>query len=106
MMTDFRISVMHSEINFHLKATLNLIRCAFPDGIDVESYFPLLALLEEEMSDRSLAETIAYCTKKDYSEVLNDIYAVKSTSIPSDEAINIVKSRLLACGYDEWLNED
>ena len=95
---------MQSIIASHLKSTYELIKCSFPDGINRSSYFPLLALLEEEMSDRNLAETIAYCTKKEYSEVLNDIYAVKSTSVPSDEAINIVKSRLLACGYDEWSN--
>ena len=55
------------------------------------------------MSDRNLARTVAYCTKRDYEEVLNDIYAVKSISIPSAEAIDRVKTRLIACGYEEWL---
>ncbi|WP_019503797.1 DUF3349 domain-containing protein [Pleurocapsa sp. PCC 7319] len=97
---------MSNTIAHHLKNTHELINRTFPDGIDRESYFPLLALLESEMSDRNLAGTIAYYTKRDYSEILNDIYAVKSTSIPSTEAINKVKTRLLACGYEEWLNEE
>lgn len=97
---------MQSTIAPHLKSTYELINSAFPEGLSTESYFPLLALLESEMSDRNLAETIAYYTKRDYSEILNDIYAVKSTSIPSTEAINKVKTRLLACGYEEWLNEE
>lgn len=58
------------------------------------------------MSDRNLAETIAYYTERVTSEILNDIYAVKSTFIPSTEAMNKVKTRLLACGYEEWLNEE
>lgn len=89
----------------YIKSSYELIKSAFPEGLNIESYFPLLALLEEEMSDRNLAETIAYCTKRDYSEVLNDIYAVKSISIPSAKAVDEVKTRLLACGYEEWLNE-
>jgi hypothetical protein len=97
---------MSIEIASHLKSTYELINRAFPDGIDTESYFPLLALLESEMSDRNLAETIAYYTKRDYSKILNDIYAVKSTSIPQCEVINKIKTRLLACGYEEWLNEE
>lgn len=93
-------------IALYLKSTYELINRTFPNGIDTESYFPLLALLELEMSDRNLAKTIAYCRKKDYSEILNDIYAVKSTSIPSAEAIKKVKTRLIACGYEEWLDEE
>ena len=97
---------MSNAIAPHLKSTCELIDRAFPDGVDTESYFPLLALLESEMSDRNLAETIAYFTKRDYEEVLNDTYAVKSLSIPSAEAIDRVKTRLIACGYEEWLNEE
>lgn len=97
---------MQSTIAPHLKSTYKLINCAFPEGLSTENYFPLLALLEPQMSDRNLAETIAYFTKRDYSEILNDIYAVKSTSVPSTEAMNKVKNRLLACGYEVWLNEE
>lgn len=97
---------MRNEIAIHLKATQNLINYAFPDGIDTESYLPLLALLGSEMSDHNLAEAIACYTNKDYSKILNDVYAIKSTAIPSIEAIDLVKSRLLACSYNEWLNED
>ncbi len=99
-----KISIIKNTIALHLKSIYELINRAFPQGISIESYFPLLTLLEPQMSDRNLAETIAYYKKIDYSEVLNDIYAVKSTSIPSTEAINKVKTRLQACGCEEWLN--
>lgn len=35
----------------YLRSTYNLIKSAFPNGIDAETYYPLLALLYEEMSD-------------------------------------------------------
>ncbi|MEM8829182.1 MAG: DUF3349 domain-containing protein [Cyanobacteria bacterium P01_G01_bin.19] len=96
---------MQSTIAPHLRSTYELIRSSFPDGIDRDSYLPLLAILEQDMSDRNLAETISYYTKQDYSKVLNDVWAAQSTSIPSPESLERVKTRLLACGYEEWLNE-
>ncbi len=86
--------------------TYKLIQCAFPDGIDSESYLPLLALLSDEMSHRSLAQVIAHYTGKDYYIVLNDVYGMRSTDVPLSNAIDKVKQRLLSCGYEEWLKEE
>jgi hypothetical protein len=90
----------------HLQSTYKLIQNAFPKGIESQSYLPLLALLSEEMSDRNLAEVIAYYSGKDYSLVLNDIYCVQSTDIPTSEAIANLKEKLLVCGYEQWLEEE
>lgn len=90
----------------YLLSTYKLIQCAFPDGIDSEYYFPLLALLYNEMSDRCLAQVISQYTGQDYYIVLNDVYGVGSTNVPSPEAIVKVKQRLLACGYEKWLKEE
>lgn len=95
---------MQVTIASHLQSTYQLIKCAFPNGIESQVYLPLLALLYDEMSDRNLAEVVACYTGKDYGVVLNDMYRV-STDIPSAEAITKVKQRLLACGYEDWLEE-
>lgn len=56
------------------------------------------------MSDRNLAEVVAYYTGKDYSLVLNDVYSVKSTESEL-EAVAKVRRRLLPCDYEDWLEE-
>jgi hypothetical protein len=85
--------------------TYKLIQNAFPKGIESQSYLPLLSLLSEEMSDRNLAEVVAYYSGKDYSVVLNDVYRVQSIDVPTSEAIANLKERLLVCGYKQWLEE-
>ncbi|MEG3848973.1 DUF3349 domain-containing protein [Microcoleus sp. herbarium19] len=89
----------------YLSSTYKLIQRAFPDGIKEEDYFPLLALLYDEISDRNLAEVMAHSTGKDYSIVLNDVYSVGSTYAPDAKAIAKLKKHLLGCGYAEWLEE-
>ncbi|MBE9207238.1 DUF3349 domain-containing protein [Nostoc sp. LEGE 06077] len=96
---------MQITIPPHLQSTYQLIKCAFPDGIEAENYEPLLAILSEEMSDRNVAEVIAYYVGKDYSVILNDVYRVQSIDIPKAEAINNLKTLLLSCGYQNWLDE-
>lgn len=96
---------MQSIVSPYLLSTYRLINCTFPDGIESEAYFPLLALLYDEMSDRNLAEIVAECTGKDYSVVLNDVYRVKYTNVPEPEAIDKVRRRLLPCGYEKWLEQ-
>lgn len=98
---------MQATIAPYLLSTYKLIQLAFADGVDSESYLPLLALLADDMSDRCLAQVIAEYTGKDYYMILNDIYRVKSITYSSrPEDIADVKSRLLICGYEEWLKED
>ncbi|QYX32207.1 DUF3349 domain-containing protein [Sphaerospermopsis torques-reginae] len=96
---------MQITISPHLQSTYKLIQCAFPKGIESQNYLPLLALLSEEMSDRNLAEVVANYSSKEYSVVLNDIYRVQSIDIPTTEAIDNLKERLLICGYEQWLEE-
>ncbi|WP_413172391.1 DUF3349 domain-containing protein [Anabaena azotica] len=97
---------MQITISPHLQSTYKLIQCAFPKGIEPQSYLPLLALLSEEMSDRNLAEVVAYYSGKDYSVVLNDVYRVQSIDVPTSEAIDNLKERLLVCGYEQWVEEE
>ncbi|MDD1419498.1 DUF3349 domain-containing protein [Dolichospermum sp. ST_sed1] len=107
MLTNLIVIVAHPMITDkeNLQSTYKLIQCAFPKGIESQYYLPLLSLLSEEMSDRNLAEVVAYYSVKDYSVVFNDVYRVQSVDIPTSEAIANLKERLLICGYEQWLEE-
>jgi hypothetical protein len=53
---------MQKTIPAHLVSTYQLLECAFPVGIEEQEYLPLLSILYEQMSDRSLAQVIAEFT--------------------------------------------
>ncbi|GFE68140.1 DUF3349 domain-containing protein [Chroococcus sp. FPU101] len=89
-------------------STYQLLQCAFPKGIEDQEYFPLLSILYEQMSDRSLARVIAEFTEKEYHSVLNDLYQVGSaeTFFPVvEEVLDSVKQKLIYCDYEKWLLE-
>ena len=90
----------------HLESSLTLLQKAFPKGISEEEYFTLLDLLYEDFSDRNLAELISYFHKKEYSEVMNDIYSSQSTKKPLKQSVNTLKERMKPFGYDEWKQEE
>lgn len=69
---------MQKTIPAHLVSTYQLLQCAFPQGIEEQEYLPLLSILYEEMSDRSLAQVISEFIGKEYPAVLNDVYRVIS----------------------------
>jgi antitoxin component HigA of HigAB toxin-antitoxin module len=89
----------------YLESTRDLIQRTFPYGIDNDAYLPLLTLLEPELSDRNLAIVIASLTNKEYSQVLNDIYHVKSHPLNNPEQIEVVRSLLDENGLTTWLEQ-
>ena len=93
---------MQKIVPVHLASTYQLLQCAFPSGIDEREYLPLLAVLYEHMSDRSLAQVIAECFGRDYYVVLNDVYRVGAEAQSSD-VTELVKKKLIACDYEKWL---
>lgn len=100
---------MQKTIPAHLVSTYQLLQCAFPQGIEEQEYFPLLTILYEEMSDRSLAQVIADFTGKGYPAVLNDVYRVGAAEAFSSSAVeevrDSVKQKLIRCDYEKWLLE-
>ena len=90
----------------HLFSTHQMVKRAFPKGIEEEAYLPLLALLSETMSIRNLAEVIARVSGRETSIVFHDILRAQSTDIPNPETLNKIKQRLLQCGYQDWLREE
>lgn len=99
---------MQKTIPAHLVKTYQLLQCAFPQGIEEQEYLPLLSILYEQMSDRSLAQVIAEFTGKEYPAALNDVYRVGAAeTFPSrvEEVLNSVKQKLMCCDYGKWLIE-
>ena len=95
-----------TTITPYLQTTQELIQRAFPHGIQSDVYFPLLTILEPELSDRNLASVIAALTDKEYSQVLNDIYQVKSHPQLNPQLLQSVQAQLDASGYQDWLEEE
>lgn len=99
---------MQKTIPAHLVSTYQLLQCAFPQGIEEQEYLPLLSILSEDMSDRSLAQVIAEFTGKEYPAVLNDVYRVGAAEpflSAVKEVLDSVKQKLIRCDYEKWLLE-
>jgi hypothetical protein len=101
-----------SSLPEYLHNTYAMLVNAFPNGMEEGNYFPLIAILYEGMSHRSLAEVVSAITETSYSEVLNDVYKVGSqkdieghVEVTLDE-LERVKRLLLPYGYDKWLEEN
>ncbi|ALF52363.1 MAG: DUF3349 domain-containing protein [Nostoc sp. TH1S01] len=96
---------MQKTISPHLVSTYQLLQCAFPQGIEDRQYLPLLSILYEHLSDRSLAQVVAEYTGKNYYVVLNDVYRVGTMETFSSEVIDSIKQILMNCNYEKWLSE-
>jgi hypothetical protein len=92
----------------YLTETADMVRAAFPNGVPEEAYLPLLALLLEGMSFRTLATVGSYCTGKPYGRVYNDVLGLESPGAtpPSEySAYAATAEALRQHGYDQWLAE-
>lgn len=94
-----------NEIPDYLQEIYDLLRCAFPDGVSDENYWPLLAILHPHMSFRTLARVLAALTDKSYIEVFNDASGFGLDPEPDIESIEDVKRTLVTCGYEGWLKK-
>jgi hypothetical protein len=90
----------------HLVSTYQLLQCAFPQGVEDQEYLPLLSVLYEHMSDRSLAQAIADFTGREYYLVLNDVYRLGVMAAFSAQVMDAIKQKLIHCDYEKWLLEE
>ncbi len=91
----------------YFQSTYRMVASAFPEGISDDAYWPVLALLSEGMSYRSLARFLSSVTGKDYHLVYHDVVTVDSGTVrPPEAEIEPVRQRLKSCGYDAWLREE
>ena len=103
------ISPNQTQLGAHLQETYRMVHSAYSEGIPSECYHPMLALLSENMSQRALAELMAYCTGKDFARVFHDVLSVQSPFVPEKPeaaAVNQVKKRLEQFGYGDWLKQE
>ena len=95
-----------------LLSTYNMITSAFPDGIPKDLYYPLLAVLTEEMGDRGVSKVVALVLDTHYVSVLNDVWGVRGELarrsgeifLPEEKILQ-VRAALREHGYDDWLKE-
>ncbi len=89
-----------------LRSTYTMIRWAFPTCIAQDTYLPLLAVLGEEMSHRSIAATMVLLFGGKYVDYLNDVYKALSAVRPDSVTAQRVQELLIPCGYQAWLDEE
>ena len=88
---------------FH-KPTVDLIMCAYPEGIPDAHYLTLLSILGQGASIRVLAEAIAHIRNGNYSIYMNDVVSALRFE-PKPEVASTVQEKLNACGFQSWLEE-
>jgi len=98
-------STQKAELRPEHRSTVEMIHAAFPNGVPEEAYLPLLALLHECMSFRSIATVVSNCTGKSYITVYHDVMGAVSHEGPDAKALEPVKLVLQQHGYDAWLAE-
>jgi hypothetical protein len=80
-----------------------LLKCAFPNGISDEEYWPVLSLLHQVMSFRTIAKVLSVLSNKHRTEVFNDASGYGLDPPPPLEDVERVRQKLNACGYEDWL---
>ena len=96
---------MFRQLPDSLKSTVRLVNDAFPEGIPDELYFPVVRVLNEEMSDRNLAMVISYIRGTDESIALNHVYQAAQLSL-DDDSIEKALALLNAHGYADWAESE
>jgi hypothetical protein len=97
------ISAQKEELRPEHRSTAEMIRASFPNGVPEDAYLPLLVLLHERMSFRSIATVVSFCTGKPYITVYHDVLGAVSHEGPDVNAVEPVKRLLQQHGYDAWL---
>jgi uncharacterized protein DUF3349 len=96
-------------VPYYLQDTYEMLKCAYPGGINEEDYIPVLAVLHPHMSNRTLARVLAALTDRDYIYALNETmgFQVGDPLYPFEASdIDRVKEKLMPCGFEEWVNKD
>jgi hypothetical protein len=86
-------------------ATLQFLKCVFPDGLAESEYFPILHILRQDMTIRAASSLVGVLLSKNYLDVYNDALYVNTTRyVPDIPTIEGLKKRLAECGYEDWLD--
>jgi uncharacterized protein DUF3349 len=86
-------------MNQALREVLEQLRRAFPHGLPVDDYMPLLAVLSEDMSEENVAIVVAELIDGETVVVANDAAAAQSIRVPGEAANSRVRSALESVGW-------
>ncbi len=88
-------------------ATITFLKCAFPDGLEQDEYYPLLSILLDDMTLGAASWLVGVLLQMHYLDVYNDAQAVKSSAHTLDVGVvAALMQRLEACGYKAWLEAE
>jgi hypothetical protein len=77
-----------------------IFRATYPQGVPPEEYEPLVYVLADTMSIRSVAHLLSDCGVKDYYAVYNDVLGIVDRHDLYAEAAKPVLEKLIRHGYD------
>ncbi len=89
----------------YLRSTVSMMRSAFPDGLPLEDYRPLLHLFRErDWSYQGIAEAVQTCLEKEHADALHDAYGSDAPGAPLDK-VERLRQHLLSHGFEAWEKE-
>ncbi|HVU14591.1 MAG TPA: hypothetical protein VHD90_25115 [Phototrophicaceae bacterium] len=83
-------------------ATLEFLKCVFPNGLSQAEYLPLLYILEDDMTIRAASWFVGILLGKHYNAIYNDALGAKA-DVQELSIVDDLTKRLEACGYRKWL---
>lgn len=95
---------LHRLLPDYLVSTYNLLINSFPEGIEEKYYMPILAMLDEGLGFRNMAEIMSICTGRHYYLFLNESYGAWSYSKDNPD-FKYVEKIFKQNGYDNWIKE-
>ena len=93
------------DLQEHLVSTFNLVSSGFPNGISEGEYYPLVAVLYDEMSNRVLADFLSSVFAIEYEVAMNDVLVAASKFGSNVEAKNKIINRFDPALYEMWRSE-
>jgi hypothetical protein len=91
------------ELNEPLREVLSILRRAYPTGLPLEDYFPLLVVLQEDMSEAALSSVVAALTGGEAIVIGNDAAAAVSVKQPQESEVERVRHHLTLNGWEPEL---
>jgi hypothetical protein len=90
----------------YFRSTVSMIHSAFPDGLPLEHYLPLLYLFRRQgWSYQGVAHAIENCFEIRHSRALDDAYGTENLEIPPDK-VERLRQHLASHGLQEWEEDE
>jgi len=77
-----------------------IFRATYPNGVPLEEYRPLVYVLCESMSQRSVAHLLNDCGVREYHLAYNDVLGIAYRHDEYAEAAKPILEKLIRHGYD------